>query len=118
MASRMKVIAGFFVRSMLAFLSALGFRDQLDTPPTATLKKEKVVYVCACRKTKSCPCMSEAKAAGRCACGTEGGSPMKAVPMDGDWAKENRDALANGLQAKRIAEFFGPCHSGLGVSAA
>lgn len=43
MASRMKVIAGFFVRSMLAFLPALGFRDQLDTPPTATLKKDTVV---------------------------------------------------------------------------
>ena len=94
MASRMKVIAGFFVLAMLTFLPALGFQDQLDIPPT-TLKKNKVVYVCACLKTKSCPCMTEAKSAGPCACGTEGGPTMKAVPIDGDWAKENRDALAN-----------------------
>jgi len=63
MASRMKVIAGFFVLSMLTFLPALGFQDQLDIPPT-TLKKNKVVYVCVCLKTKSCPCMTEAKSAG------------------------------------------------------
>jgi hypothetical protein len=56
--------------------------------------KGKVVYVCACLKTKSCPCMTEAKMEGPCACGTEGGPPMKPVPPDSDWAKENRDALA------------------------
>ena len=59
MAGRTKVIAGFFVLSMLTFLPALGFEDQLDIPPT-TLKKNKLVYVCACLKTKSCPCMTEA----------------------------------------------------------
>ena len=31
---------------------------------------------------------------GPCACGTEGGPPMKAVPPDSDWAKQNREALA------------------------
>jgi hypothetical protein len=31
---------------------------------------------------------------GPCACGTEGGPPLKAVPSDSAWAKENRDALA------------------------
>jgi len=56
--------------------------------------KGKVVYVCACLKTKSCSCMTEAKMEGPCACGTQGGPPMKPVPPDSDWAKENRDALA------------------------
>jgi hypothetical protein len=55
---------------------------------------KKVVYVCACLKTKSCACMTEAKMEGPCACGTEGGPPLKAVPSDSAWAKENRDALA------------------------
>ena len=54
----------------------------------------KVVYVCACLKNKSCSCMTEAKMQGPCACGTEGGPPMKAVPADSEWAKQNRDALA------------------------
>jgi hypothetical protein len=55
---------------------------------------KKTVYVCACLKTKSCSCMTEAKMQGPCACGTEGGPPMKEVPADSDWAKENREALA------------------------
>jgi len=57
-------------------------------------KGQKVVYVCACLQNKSCSCMTEAKMQGPCACGTEGGPPMKAVAPDSDWAKENRDALA------------------------
>src|SRR5262245_9516821 len=48
--------------------------------------KGKVVYVCACLKTKSCACMTEAKMEGPCACGTEGGPPMKPVPPDSVWA--------------------------------
>lgn len=56
--------------------------------------KKKVVYVCACLQTKSCSCMTEAKMEGPCACGTQGGPPMKAVPPDSDWAKGNRDQLA------------------------
>jgi len=56
--------------------------------------KGKVVYVCACLQTKSCACMTEAKTEGPCSCGTEGGPPMKPVPPDSDWAKQNRDALA------------------------
>ncbi|MGD0214952.1 MAG: hypothetical protein ABSB87_17130 [Terriglobales bacterium] len=64
-----------------------------DTPGQTT--RGKVVYVCACLKTKSCACMTEAKMEGPCACGTEGGPPLKAVPKDSDWAKENRQALAN-----------------------
>jgi len=38
--------------------------------------------------------MTEAKMLGPCACGTEGGPPMKEVPADSDWAKQNREALA------------------------
>jgi hypothetical protein len=56
--------------------------------------RSKVVYVCACLKTKSCSCMTEAKMEGPCACGTEGGPPLKPVPTDSDWAKQNREALA------------------------
>ena len=61
-------------------------------------KKDKptksMVYVCACMGDKSCSCMTEAKTEGPCACGTQGGPPLKAVPADSDWAKDNRDALA------------------------
>lgn len=71
-------------------------------PATSRPKKSKdakddaknVVYVCACLKNKSCSCMTMAKTEGPCACGTEGGPPLKAVPKDSDWAKANRDALA------------------------
>ncbi len=37
--------------------------------------------------------MTEAKMEGPCACGTEGGPPLKAVPQDSAWAKENRKEL-------------------------
>lgn len=69
----------------------------LPTDVSGKDKKEgkKVVYVCACLKDKSCSCMTEAKMQGPCACGTEGGPPMKAVAPDSDWAKQNRDALAS-----------------------
>lgn len=56
--------------------------------------KKGVVYVCACLKNKSCYCMTEAKAEGPCACGTQGGPPLKSVPSDSDWAKQNREALS------------------------
>jgi hypothetical protein len=55
---------------------------------------KSIVYVCACLKNRSCSCMTEAKTEGPCACGTEGGPPLKPVSSDSDWAKENRDALA------------------------
>ena len=56
--------------------------------------KTNVVYVCACLKTKSCSCMTVANMEGPCACGPKGGPPLKAVPRDSNWAKENLDALA------------------------
>ena len=68
---------------------ASGKRDKGDKKPTKAM-----VYVCACLKDKSCSCMTEAKSEGPCACGTQGGPPLKEVPADSDWAKENRDALA------------------------
>ncbi len=86
---------------LLAFIpSRGGSRNQPQNPPPTgtqghTQIKSNVVYVCACLKTKSCSCMTEAKMEGSCACGTKGGPPMKAVPRDSDWAKDNREALAN-----------------------
>ncbi|MGB6876579.1 MAG: hypothetical protein WBD87_11140 [Candidatus Acidiferrales bacterium] len=70
-------------------------QNQAQNPPASdTQITGKVVYVCACLKTKSCSCMTEAKTEGPCSCGTEGGPPMKAVPKDSAWAKANRQALA------------------------
>ncbi|MFZ0640040.1 MAG: hypothetical protein WAN33_03080 [Candidatus Acidiferrales bacterium] len=70
-------------------------QNQPQNPPASdTQIKGKVVYVCACLKTKSCSCMTEAKTEGPCSCGTEGGPPMKAVPKDSAWAKANRRELA------------------------
>ena len=65
-----------------------------NQPQASSQGQNNVVYVCACLKTKSCSCMTEAKTEGPCACGTQGGPPLKAVPRDSAWAKENRDALA------------------------
>jgi hypothetical protein len=55
--------------------------------PQATTSKD--VYVCACMKTKSCPCMGMSNKEGKCVCGDE----MKAVPRDSAWAKQNRKEL-------------------------
>lgn len=83
---------------LLAFLTSSGSsQNQSGNPPETGAQsqtKSNVVYVCACLKTKSCFCLTEAKMEGPCACGTEGGPPLKAVPKDSSWAKENRDALA------------------------
>jgi hypothetical protein len=92
--------AVFVVLSLLPFLTSSGSSQNQTGNPAATGTQGQtqmngnVVYVCACLKTKSCSCMTEAKTGGPCACGTEGGPPLKAVPKDSDWAKENRKALA------------------------
>jgi hypothetical protein len=91
--SRTKLI--IVVVALVSLASILSSGTSRSAPTSAKSKKEKVVYVCSCLKTKSCSCMTEAKTGGPCACGTAGGPPMKAVPADSDWAKENRDALAN-----------------------
>jgi hypothetical protein len=84
----MRTAALFVLLLLLAFISPPG--GSQNQPQS----KSNVVYVCACLKTKSCSCMTEAKTEGPCACGTQGGPPLKAVPRDGAWAKDNREALA------------------------
>ena len=83
----------------LLLLLFLPSSDGYPIPAAASPKKHdqnkgNVVYVCACLKTKSCACMTEAKMEGPCACGTEGGPPLQPVQSDSDWAKQNRDELA------------------------
>ncbi len=87
----------------LALISSSGGTEKLrnqaqsepqNAPANDTEVKGKVVYVCACLKTKSCSCMTEAKMEGPCACGTAGGPPLKPVPQNSAWAKANRQALA------------------------
>ena len=90
--------AGFVLLFSWALIPSSGSSQNQpqNAPATDTQsQKNKIVYVCACLKTKSCACMTEAKTKGPCACGTKGGPPLKAVPRDSDWAKENREALAN-----------------------
>jgi hypothetical protein len=84
----MRTAALFVLLLLLAFISPPG--GSQNQPPSKT----NLVYVCACLKTKSCSCMTEAKTEGPCACGTHGGPPLKAVPRDSAWAKDNREALA------------------------
>ncbi len=88
----------FVLLLLLACITSPGGSENKPPTPTGaqseTQTKGNLVYVCACLKTKSCSCMTEAKTEGPCACGTQGGPPLKAVPHDSAWAKENRDALA------------------------
>jgi hypothetical protein len=97
MRNQTRSTAAVFVLLLLsAFIPSLG-GSQTPSPggkQTQTQTKGNLVYVCACLNTKSCSCMTEAKTEGPCACGTKGGPPLKAVPRDGAWAKENREALA------------------------
>lgn len=79
---------------LLAFIPADAGSSSKPEQAGKERQQKGTVYVCACLKTKSCFCMTEAKMQGPCACGTEGGPPMKAVSADSDWAKQNRDALA------------------------
>jgi len=92
---RSRAMAVVVVAGLVSLATILSGGTSLSAPAGAKSKKEKVVYVCSCLRTKSCSCMTEAKTGGPCACGTAGGPPMKAVPADSDWAKENREALAN-----------------------
>ena len=79
---------------VLLFLTALTplLDNSRSQPPKSD--KKSVVYVCACLKTKSCSCMTVANMEGPCACGPKGGPPLKAVPRDSAWAKENLESLA------------------------
>ena len=93
--TRSRMIPTIVLIAVVSVASILSSGSSQGAPTSAKPAKEKVVYVCACLKTKSCSCMTEAKTKGPCACGTAGGPPMKPVPPDSDWAKENREALAN-----------------------
>jgi len=90
MSDRWRIICVSVLLVGLAWLPA----DAGSAPKHDDPGHKKVVYVCACMGNKSCSCMTEAKMQGPCACGTEGGPPMKAVAADSDWAKQNRDELA------------------------
>jgi hypothetical protein len=92
--------SNLLVLILLLALTSLsnGSQIQLQNPALSDAAnqaqtKPGVVYVCACLKNKSCFCMTEAKMEGPCACGTEGGPPLKAVASDSEWAKTNREAL-------------------------
>lgn len=82
----------------LALIStfALAQTSAVKAQPASKAKtKVDVVFVCACLTSESCPCMTEAKMEGPCACGKEGGPPLRAVAKDSNWAKANRDSLAH-----------------------
>jgi hypothetical protein len=89
----MKTIVAMVGLLLSIFLAPSGAKTA-KAPPAGEQTSGNTVYVCACLKDKSCSCMTEAKMEGPCACGTEGGPPLKAVPSDSAWAKANRDALA------------------------
>ena len=92
--ARRAMALSFLSFSILCLSSYGGLRDESRSSVTADRQNKDVVYVCACLKNKSCSCMTMAKTGGVCACGPNGGPPLKAVPRDSDWAKDNRDALA------------------------
>lgn len=96
MRNRTRSTAAVFVLLLMSALipSPGGSQIQPKDMHRQAQPKSNLVYVCACLKTKSCDCMTEAKTEGPCACGTQGGPPLKAVPRDSAWAKENREALA------------------------
>ena len=100
MRNRRTFVPLFALLLLLAFVPSSGGspnqhqKTLLSNMLSQPRNKDRVVYVCACLETKSCSCMTEAKMEGPCACGTEGGPPMKAVSSDSDWAKQNRDELA------------------------
>lgn len=86
------ICSGVFLLMLVAYIPAGSSRGY--EKPEKEHSTKKIVYVCACMGNKSCSCMTEAKTEGPCACGTQGGPPLKPVAADSDWAKENRDALA------------------------
>jgi hypothetical protein len=88
--------------AVILFFS-LGLAASGKTGPAQSMKEKansNTVYVCSCMKTKSCPCMTEANMAGKCACGAKA-PDMKAVPRDGAWAQHNRMALASATHMKK-----------------
>lgn len=95
MTNRFRFTATILAAFLLALIPSSGSGAQSQNQPTpgTPTDESNIVYVCACLKTKSCPCMTEAKMEGPCARGTQGGPPLKAVPKNSSWAKENRKEL-------------------------
>lgn len=88
----MRIRARFVSKSLLsgaALALCLAFVPSASSRP-AQAEKSNDVYVCACGKTKSCPCMAMSAKAGKCPCGHD---DMKAVARDSDWAGTNRKGL-------------------------
>lgn len=79
---------------IVAGVSLLALVQAGATLAPANKKAKKYVYVCSCMGSQSCACMSEALREGPCACGTQGGPPMQRVESQSNWAKANRDAMA------------------------
>lgn len=91
--TRVGLIVALF--ALLPFVSSSESRQlSRSNAQTEIGEKPGIVFVCACLRTKSCSCMTEAKMEGPCACGTQGGPPLKAVSSDSAWAKANREELA------------------------
>jgi hypothetical protein len=88
---RLAVVFGMALALFLG-LATLGPARQMSSKAEKSGKSEKTVYVCACKGTSSCPCMSMAKMKGKCPCG-EHAPDMKAVSSKSDWAKTNRKAM-------------------------
>ncbi len=85
---RAKVSAAGLALLALVLLPSYG-----NAKDPAAAKSKAYVYVCSCDGTSSCPCMTEAKREGPCACGTKGGPPMQRVQANSNWAKYNRDSM-------------------------
>jgi hypothetical protein len=98
-----RLMASTAIAVMLIFsfgLAASGKNNSAQETKEKTASN--TVYVCSCMKTKSCPCMTEANMAGKCACG-EKSPDMKEVARNSAWARHNRMALAGvGHTAKKM----------------
>jgi hypothetical protein len=88
---RLGVVFGMALALFLG-LATLGPARQMNSKSDKSEKGEKTVYVCACKGTSSCPCMSMAKMKGKCACG-EHAPDMKEVSANSKWAQTNRKSL-------------------------
>jgi hypothetical protein len=95
MRGKTRSMSGAFLFGVaLALCLALAPSGSAQQAGAKTGNAEKPVYVCACKGTSSCPCMSMANMKGKCACG-EHSPDMKAVSRDSAWAKTNRKALSD-----------------------
>jgi hypothetical protein len=96
-----RLTASTAIAVMLFFSLGLVASGKND-PAQSTKEKTDgdTVYVCSCMKTKSCPCMTEANMAGKCACGAKA-PDMKEVPRHSAWAANNRKALAGATHTQK-----------------